>query len=561
MKTILMVSLLFILCSIHVHAQLKIDENHFKKLFDEGNYVQAYNDAMAIRKNQAYGKNYFIDYLIGKSLCNTGNYPTAQKCYDYIISAYPVESELKSKLKSEILQCNSATGSGDLDSMMSMLNLLINQKNNIPVAVSRGKMGWILKCNEIRSSESTHSGGDFNLSVNKTNEELSQRLFATTQGNEALNYYKNLLGAKYNIEISGRFIIITELAMTVSKAEVLSAATRLEKAYNFFSSWFKVQPPDKLIAVYLMGNKTALDKAALIAHGLKLPSVNIGYSCISDLSILGNSNAKNVGTLYHELFHLVIRTDIGDIPAWLDEGIAALYETSKWQNEILKGDINNWRTEVLSEYMKTSSIKPLESLIKENWNGFTINSYNDACNTAVNYALSKHFAIFMQERNWLQPVVNAFRERKNVFIDTTYNNESPITVLENSVGLNMDSIQILFSEWLYETYRIGMRSNRGVESLLAKLYYVNRNLEIMQHENLDPKIEKERLSLFDTSKHYIDVMKISEQQNINNNIYEQESRNNLIPIDLNEKVQLLLDKSNHFIRTHSKPGKGATMKK
>ncbi len=44
---------------------------------------------------------------------------------------------------------------------------------------------------------------------------------------------------------------------------------------------------------------------------LRFPASNIGYSSLSDLSILGNSDAENIGTLYHELFHLMIRTDLG----------------------------------------------------------------------------------------------------------------------------------------------------------------------------------------------------------------------------------------------------------
>lgn len=509
-------------------AQLKIDEKHFKTLFEEEKYVQAYQEAIQVRKSKAYGKNYFIDYIIGKSLCQTGNFPQAQKCFNYILSAYPLNKELKSKLNEEAQSCNDDSDEKDIDAVFALLNTLISAKNNIPTAVSRGKMGWVLRCNEMNTDGI--SGGDFELAIRINPEEFKTRLFETDRKKQAVNFYSTLLGNDYRADTSGRFIIITERTMTIKNAEVAATADRLEKAYMFYTSYYNVRPPDKLIAVYLMGSKEALDKAALKTHRLKLPVVNIGYSSLADLSILGNSDAKNVGTLYHELFHLIIRTDIGDVPAWLDEGIAALYETSVWKNNILKGQVANWRTEVLEQSLKMGSLKPLKYLVEENWTGFTVNSFSDACQTAVNYALAKHFAIFMQERNWLQPVVTAFRDRKNVFTDTSSVNETSLQVLEKGVGLQIDSIQKIFNKWLDDTYHLG--TVRKTTSILDRLNRTERTLEVLQHEAIPDEAKKLLPGLLKQCRQLIDEVRNAERvgkvvpsnaplNNVNQNVTQQ----------------------------------------
>lgn len=542
----------FLINALTTIAQLKIDETHFKKLFEEQNYVQAYQEAMQIRKSKAYGKNYFIDYIIGKSLCQTGNFPQAQKCFNYLLSAYPLNKELKSKLNDEAQHCNNNSEEQDIDVVLALLNTLISSKNNIPTAVSRGKMGWVLKCNETQTT-GENNGGDFELAIKMTPEEFSARLFEMDRKKEAINFYSTLLGNSYRADTSGRFIIITEKAMTIKNAEIAATANKLEKAYGFYTSYYGVRRPDKLITVYLMGSKPALDNVALLTHRLKLPVVNIGYSCLSDLSILGNSDAKSVGTLYHELFHLIIRTDIGDIPAWLDEGIAALYETSFWQNDTLKGQINNWRTEVLSAYLRTTSIKPLKFLIGENWSGFTVNSYKDACETAVNYALAKHFAIFMQEHNWLQPVVTAFRDRKNVFTDTSYVNKSSIEILENSIGLKIDSIQKIFDKWLYITYHLGA-VNKDPD-ILSRLYSTERTLEALKYESIPEGIRLQLKDLTQQCKYLIAAVNKAKQVNTPSNSVDQQNTLSPIPQELENKALAFLEQIAQLARKYSDPKK------
>src|SRR4029453_12868338 len=58
---------------------------------------------------------------------------------------------------------------------------------------------------------------------------------------------------------------------------------------------------------------------------------SIGYSFSADQSMVGWADGKAYGTFAHELFHVMVRGNFGDIPPFLDEGMAALYEVSGFE--------------------------------------------------------------------------------------------------------------------------------------------------------------------------------------------------------------------------------------
>jgi len=106
-----------------------------------------------------------------------------------------------------------------------------------------------------------------------------------------------------------------------------------------------------------MPDQKSLQTIALKVHGIDVGKATLGYSLLSDLSLLGIADPDHIGTLYHELFHLIVRTDAGDIPAWLDEGLASLYSVYKWNRDTLKGSASTWRIMQLnSRYLEATGI-------------------------------------------------------------------------------------------------------------------------------------------------------------------------------------------------------------
>lgn len=524
-------------------AQLKIDIPHFASLYNQGKYKAVFDEAYALRNNKEYGKMAVLDYFMAKALCGEGNYDAASKGFKYILSEYPLSKDQKKFLLGEYESCQRAEVASISERTFLAANFKMINAPNVPIARVSGKLGYILDCKT--DSEAYKFAPGFNR------EDLQDRLFPVAQKEKAVAYYKQFLGKGYNVNTSGRFIFVTQVPYKLTTNQVNKTAGSLENAYTFLHHYYKVRPPDKLIAVYLMRDKATLNKTAKMVHGLTLPESNIGYSSLGDLSILGNSDAENIGTIYHELFHLMVRTDVGDIPAWLDEGIASLYETSNWNKGILKGNIQNWRTKVLNELLKTRRQLPqLSNIINDNWEGFTMEYNNSPCDIAINYAVAKHFAIYLQEHDLLQKMVVAFRDRTNVFTDTLSKNESSLALVEKVAGNPIAKLQVSFDEWFNRTYNIKITySSQEVRSQFQHVYEM---LTIYQNSNskalLNSGNYRQLMDLYEEIN--MELINAISKGNAEMNAVVQTSLDLPIPELLNKKIKKFVDKANAFMKAH-----------
>ncbi len=525
-------------------AQNKIDWNHYKALLKEKNYKKAYNDAMLLRK-EPYGKCFQVDYIITKCICGSNKPEVAKKCFS-LLNKYPLTPKLKQLVDIEQDNCLKTTIVNMDDEILAMLNIIIKDKTVLPEAKSSGKMGYVLNC-----KKTTTNPGDFDLKIELSEEEFSKRIFAVNEKSKAFSYYNQMLGAEYKIDTVGRFVLITMEDHGKTPSDIIRAAENLQKAYNFYAQHFKIRPPDKLITVYLMGNKNDLQDVALKIHRLNLPSENIGYSSLADLSVLGTSNSRQIGTIYHELFHLFVRADVGDIPAWLDEGIASLYETSSWKGDSLLGDVANWRTMVVRQFLRTSPNRSLEYIINKNWEGFSINPNNDLCDLTVNYAYSKHFAIFLQEKNLLSKMLAAFRDQKNVFVDSTYINQTDIELVESCFNKKMEFIQMDFENWFDQTYNFSLKN----KDQISQIRMIHNYLEVLRYNNLDPEAKITLTNHIITSdlieKTLEQFKKDSENTSFINAPIQQQNQKQLTDQQYNER-RLTKLKIEEFINTANK---------
>jgi hypothetical protein len=453
-KYITSLRLLLILLPIIVRSQIAVDFNHFTQLYNEGKYQQLYDEAKAIR-NMPYGKIWKIDYFISKALCASGYSSEAKQAFNYTLSAYKGNLDTKqfNFLMKERDACLTSLSPAEIPSTVLSNLISLNTFANVS-----GKMGYVVNCNS--------EAGAFDADTSFHSEDLENRLFPLEDTVKAVAYYTKLLGSGYKVRVGGRYVFI--IPASSSFANLSNVTRMLEDAYNFYSENFHLRKPDKIIAVYLMGNEENLRTIAKKVHGMNLPNRNIGYSCLADLSLLGTSSPYTIGTIYHELFHLMVRTDVGDIPGWLDEGTACLFETSSWENGVLKGQVSQWRTEIFKGLM----IPRLTSLIENNWDEFSVSPELNACDVALNYALSKHFAIYLQQNGWLPDVITAFKERKNVLEDTASQNESDFEVLERALHKSMPEIQSEFDAWMQSTFNLHTtRTDSEADILITNAHF------------------------------------------------------------------------------------------
>ncbi|RYZ28054.1 MAG: hypothetical protein EOO10_10795 [Chitinophagaceae bacterium] len=429
--------------SASVVAQNKINRDYFINLLKEKKYGRVFDEASQLRQDKAYGKCAIIDYFIAKSLC-LDNYPDkGREWLNYILQHYALSSSNRQFIRGEMQNCESV-----------VVRTSLQEINPIPLP-SAGVSGT-MKGGVRYDCNSENRQIKFNDAFS---EQFEERIFGIDQKTEAVAKLKQIVNDSYDVNVRDRFVLVTLKSQGISNEDVLSITNSLEKAYRFYTKYFNLRLPDKLITVYLLPDEKTLASTATLVHGASLPPEIYGYSLLSDLSLLGIATKNAIGTLYHELFHLVVRTDLGDIPAWLDEGLASLYSVSYWQNDTLYGNKHIWRIDQLDQRYLLSTAQTVPSfaqLFSYNWEQFNGGEEINLCQASVNYSLSNHLLIFLQDQNKLQALMQAFKNRKDPGGKEAAAAPTDLAIIQATLGLSADSLQAEFDKWFTQNYQFGI---------------------------------------------------------------------------------------------------------
>ncbi|WPV67859.1 tetratricopeptide repeat protein [Chitinophaga sp. LS1] len=334
---------------------------------------------------------------------------------------------------------------------------LATAASTLPTASHVGKLGIVYNCFDTLSS--------VDLSQMKSIQELEKRRYTTDQMDKAIATVKAIVGPQNKISSQGRFILVNT-QNKLSDSNIRSVANELDKTWQFYTRYFDIAPSNDIITVYLVPNAAELKRMAGIVHGIRAPNVDLGYSCMYDNSILSICNT-GTGTLHHELFHIVARKRMTDIPTWLDEGIACLYAVYQWKNDTLYGAYNNWRTQVIQDATynstldmpnrdNTIAVPSLKTLLNYSWDQFNGIIDDNLCKVAINYSLANHLLLYLQQKNLLQKVFNAYKDSTNI-PDTTailIADKDNITPFEKATGEPITITTEKFRNWLIERYHL-----------------------------------------------------------------------------------------------------------
>jgi hypothetical protein len=399
----------------------------------------------------SYGKSPTLDFLEAKCLCLNGTCQNAYPLFAKIFQCYHLSDHDKEFLVGEIASCQ--TPPSQVTSLTPQTVVVIPAQSLTFSAGVHGKMGMVYEC--------TDRSQFIDMSGLPPEEVMIKRIFEKGQRRDAWKYWSSLLGNSYSIDTSsGRWVIVTRKDAGQSKVE--NAILAIQRTADFLATYYRLSVPDKLITVFMMPDVGALQAAAMKVHNISLSPSSLGYSNPYDLCLMGISDVEHTGTINHELFHLMIKSDIGDMPAWLDEGLACLYSTAYWQENILKGG-NTWRTSVLknaegsnSKDLRLPTVKLLASFT---WDDFNSTADQNICRIAVNYAFSNHLMLYFQEKRFLQKIVDAYRYRPDVDLKKLSHYPGNTEILEKAAGEPVDSIQAHFSTWMRARFDIDIRRN------------------------------------------------------------------------------------------------------
>jgi hypothetical protein len=206
----------------------------------------------------------------------------------------------------------------------------------------------------------------------------------------------------------------------------------IQNASTAFNKQFFDKKPDDVIKIYLFK-----DNESYLYYAKKLfnddPSTPYGYFTPGRNRLVMNIGTGG-GTLVHELFHSLVRYDFPNIPDWVNEGMASLYEQCGITNNRIKGEIN-WRFPILMKHLKNGDCIGLDDLMAKKKNEFYTKD------NGSNYAVARYFCMYMQEKGMLEKFYREFR-------DNAENDPTGKKTLERLFGKPVPRIQKEWLQWV-----------------------------------------------------------------------------------------------------------------
>ncbi|MDZ7344735.1 MAG: hypothetical protein ONA90_09525 [candidate division KSB1 bacterium] len=415
-------------CRIITMANAQDEFATLRELWRSGQYAEVVRRGAEIRE-LPFGRMAELDYMIGTSLCRL---PDLQKNgvrhLAWCLSRYNLDEESRVKILREMQLCAEA-----IPAAVPAIIILMTSKASVGIGVSGKMYHYLNPDHAVRTTP-------IKIVAPKSLKELSARLTPVTQPDSAARKISKLVDSTFEVKAFGKFVI----ANANPKTDRPEMARRLGIYEKFFASVYGLKLPPYMITVYVVPEIRQFRALALKLHGFQLPDASIGYSYREDMSLLAFCQAQWTGTLYHELFHLMARSTFGDIPPWLDEGMAALYEVSLIDGERALG-VNNWRGRVLDQLWH---VRPsIENLVQMDWQTFDkIENEYQAEKQAVNHATARYLMQYLQDQGKLAEVFNAMRLRQPEDYQTTPEADA-IVILENILQKPIAKIDADFASW------------------------------------------------------------------------------------------------------------------
>jgi hypothetical protein len=404
-------------------------------------YPEAYDPLFAFR-GQPYGRTAEVDYMLGTSACRiSGKRAWGANVLNYIQYAYPLTTQSRRQVAAEYGLCR---GSGALAPVANATGL---QSGRLVAAgaTARGKLYYM----PGPSGQPAAAYPAFRVHEIPPADLLAREV-ALGQPERAAAALAAALPAGARTKVIGRFAFVA--AAGQSDAELARLADVLEAYVRFLQRTYGLKPPDRYVTLYLLPDIAAVQTVALKAHGLNVSPSTLGYAYPDDLSVVATIQGAEAGTLLHELFHLLVRQSFGDVPQWLDEGVASLYEVSARQGDTFRGQ-PNWRGRVLADFR--SEAPKLDALVASPWFGFDRADPGDPQNwsredsaqiVGAYLATARYFALFLQERGRLNSVYQAFRSRDPG--EAADPGLQSVRLVERALGKPIEGVQAEYEAWL-----------------------------------------------------------------------------------------------------------------
>jgi hypothetical protein len=398
------------------------------------------------RRQAPDGRRWEVAFMLASSLCRAGRNSLGEPLFRAMLRDY--ETSLRQAGVTELVR-NAADACGHNGAAGVALSGGVSPTavitTSIGVTTSSKLYYWMCE-KQVRTGASV-------VMTPLTDSEISHRLYPlgdTTRAIAALR--RRFVGfASPSTFASSHFVIASASGHGVR--QLGDIASTLERAVVALNNEYGLPVPDTLISVYLVPDAAKLRTLAATLHHVTADPGAIGYSVPNDQSIVAVIPGAEIGTLLHELTHLLVKRDFADAPPWLDEGFAALHEVSHWEGKRLVGD-PNWRGDLLRELGYPNRPYSLAMLLTMHGDDFNAYQSGDFERAPVNHALARYFVLQLQQTGRLASVYHALR-KQDVLSDAIMSSDTTMlgdarrrANIEQALGASFADITGSFGRWL-----------------------------------------------------------------------------------------------------------------
>ncbi len=462
-RRLLGVAALLLVCLVPRMGAAETDYERGKQSWLALQYRAAYDSLMVFR-TQPGGRRPEVDYMLGTSGCRLTPLRTwGYRVLDWMLYAYPLTRSSRQLVAAERDVCRGAAtvvAAARFD--RDMLDPVVSAG-----MTARGKMFYFV---EEGAPVASYPARRLRQMAPGT---FEARLTPLEAGAEAGARVRQLVPG-FTVASHSRFVLATSAGQ--SPAQLQQIAGQLDRFRAFLVRRYDVATPSHLLSVYLVADVGSLRRLAADIHGLDVSPATIGYTFRDDLSVVAVIPGTAIGTLFHELFHLVVRGNFGDIPQWLDEGIAGLYEVSSITGDEVRGE-PNWRGRVLETLW--GEHPSLETVITSGWFPFDVSEREQAdpdssttARVAAHLATARYFALYLQERGKLADVYAAFRDLGLAELTGDVHAHA-LRLVERTLGQPIAAIDRDFEQWFRQVQR-GERGRDATPGEMIEKYLPNQ---------------------------------------------------------------------------------------
>jgi len=206
-----------------------------------------------------------------------------------------------------------------------------------------------------------------------------------------------LEGKGYTVVVEAPFVVIGDESPRKVRRR---ASGILRWSVSRYQAELFASEPAKVIEVWLFKNERTYRRGAKQRFGDN-PDTPYGYYSSEHNAIVMNIG-PGAGTLTHEVVHPFIEADFPTAPAWLNEGLASLYERPTEKNGKIWG-LPNWRLPSLKREIRKKTLPALSTLLATTSDEFYEAEYDS-------YAYARYLMLYLQEQGKLTEFYKAFRE-------------------------------------------------------------------------------------------------------------------------------------------------------